>query len=45
MNDNLNVIVTVYNQGRILKCAVQVQHGLNQFLGWEYFKEPDIKKR
>jgi hypothetical protein len=45
MNDDLNVLITMYSEGTLLKVAVSVKHGINNFADWEYFHEEDIKSK
>ena len=42
MNDDLNVVVTLYSHGTIRRCAINIPHGLNLFHDWEYFGESEI---
>lgn len=44
MNDDLHLLLQVLRNNQLLKIAVKVEHGLNNFPEWEYFNEPEIEK-
>jgi len=45
MNDNLNILVTyILKDYTTYKIAMSIEHGLNTFCDWKYFKEPEVKE-
>ena len=45
MNDDLKVLILALHVDELLEVAVNFEHGLNDFQGWQYYKEPDIKQK
>jgi len=45
MNDDLSLLVSVLSKGTLLKIALQIPHGMNDFAGWGAFKEEDVRSR
>ena len=45
MNDDLSLLVSVLSKGTLLKIALQIPHGMNDFAEWGAFKEEDVRSR
>lgn len=45
MNPDLNVLVLLMMNDDLVRVAVRVANGLNNFPDWEYYKEPEIEAK
>lgn len=43
MNDDLNILITFVSTSKTLdKVAIKIPHGMNEFDGWEFYREDDV---
>ena len=42
MNDDLNLLLSLVTNNTLVKVAIHIEHGLNNFTSYEYFGEEDV---